>query len=58
MEVMGLISFHWIFSLHDADSDDIDKINEIDSDDRHCGRDFSSCNDCKCGNKEGKDNRP
>lgn len=45
MEVMRLVSFHRIFPLHDTDTNDIDKVDEIDSYYRHCGCDFTTCDD-------------
>lgn len=58
MEVVGLVSFHRIFSLHDADTDDIDEVDEVDPDDGHCCRYLPSGDDSEGRDKKCEDNRP
>lgn len=45
MEVMSLVSFHRTFPLHNADTHDIDEIDEVYSYYRHCGCDLPSGDD-------------
>lgn len=57
MKMICLISFHRILPFIDAETDDIDKVDEIDPNDRHCSRYFSSGNDSKCRYKKGENYR-
>lgn len=58
MEVVGLVSLHRIFSLHDADAYDIYEIDKINTDNRHRCGDFSTRYDCERSDKKSEDDRP
>lgn len=58
MEVVGLVSFHGIFPLHNADTYNINEINQINTDNGHRCSDFPTRNYCERSDKKSEDNRP
>lgn len=58
MKMEGLVSFHRIFSLHDASCDDVDKVDEIDAENRDSGSDFSTGDDSESSNQKSQHDRP
>lgn len=56
MQMMRLISFHWIDSFSQASENNRNKIDKIESKYAHSGGNFSTSNDGKCRNKKAKHN--
>lgn len=52
MQMMCLISLHRVLSLEYTSCDDVDKINEIESEYGHGGGDLTTCDDRECRNEE------
>lgn len=58
MEVVCLISLHRILPFHDAYTDDVDEVDEINSEHRHCCRNLASCDDSESRDEESEHDRP
>lgn len=54
MQVMGAVSLHRVFSFHEAYADDVERIDEIDTENTHSSGDFSSNDDSTRCYDEGK----
>ena len=58
VEVEGLISFHRILPLEDARHDDVDEVDEIDSEYGDGGSNLASSDDSKRSNEKAKHDSP
>lgn len=55
---MCLVSLHWILSIKYTSCDNIDEVDEVESEYRHSRCDLASCDNRECRNEECEHDRP